>query len=90
MPSTVKAKNDIFLVVDGNMKVRSLLMWLFFMQICLFASNVHYGPLFIFMHVMLLCFRWAHFWWCGCVCTSVLMDVNQGFASEYEDKTRSY
>jgi hypothetical protein len=41
-----KARNDIFLVVVDDGKVRSLLMWLFFMQICLFVSDVHYELLF--------------------------------------------
>jgi hypothetical protein len=41
-----KAKNNIFPVVDGDVKVRSLLMWLFFTQICLFAGNMHYELLF--------------------------------------------
>lgn len=85
----LKVKNDIFLVVDNEVRIRSLVLWLFLTQICLFASNVHYVLLFSLATVMLLCFLWVHFLWCGCVCTYVLMDVDQGFGRDKEDK-RSY
>ncbi len=46
--------------------------------------------LFIFMvPIVLLCFRWVHFLWCGYVCMGVLMDVNQGSRRDKENKRRS-
>jgi hypothetical protein len=36
---------------------------------------------------MLWCFYWMHFWWYAFVCTSGLMDVDQGV--EYEDNKKS-
>jgi hypothetical protein len=67
-----KAKNDIVPVVDGDVKVRSLLLWLFSTQICLFAGNVHSVFLFfdsaccvVFLLgaflVMWLCLHWFFF-----------------------------
>jgi hypothetical protein len=54
---------------------------------CLFASNVHYELLFSMTLAMLRCFHWMHFWWYGFVCTSGLIDVDQGV--EYEDNKKS-
>jgi hypothetical protein len=59
------------------------------MQICLFVGNVHYVFLLSTMPTMLLCLRWAHFLWCGFVCMSVLMDINQGLGGDEEDKRKS-
>ncbi len=41
-----KVENNIVLMVNGEVKVRSLLLWLFSTHICLLADNVHYVLLF--------------------------------------------
>ncbi len=58
-----------------------------FYIVCLFAGNVHYELLFSMTLAMLWCFYWMHFWWYGFVCTSDLMDVDQGV--EYENNKKS-
>jgi hypothetical protein len=44
------------MVVDGDVKVRSLLMWLFFTQICLFEVMCTMSFYFLIVLVVLLCF----------------------------------
>ncbi len=48
-----------------------------FYTIYIFIGNVHYELSFFTVLAMLLWFCWMQFWWCGFVCVSVLMDVDQ-------------
>ncbi len=36
--------------------------------------------------VLLLCFCWMHFWWCGVVCVATLMEESQGVEEEDKDE----
>ncbi len=49
-----------------------------FLLCCLFASNGNYGLLLLTMLALLLCFCWMHFWWCGVVFATTLMEESQG------------
>ncbi len=47
----------------------SLMLWIFSMHICLFAPIMCTMCFYFFMvPIVLLCFRWVHFLWCGYVC----------------------
>jgi hypothetical protein len=51
---TVESKKWKFLVVDGEMIVRCLMLWLFSIQLCLYIDNVHYVCIYVWGQ--LLCF----------------------------------
>jgi hypothetical protein len=70
----VKCTKNIFGVMD-----------IFYTYLFVCAHNVHYVLLLFMMPIVLLCFRWVHFLWCGYVCVSVLMDVNQGYRRDKEE-----
>ncbi len=56
-----------------------------FLLCCLFASNGNYGLLLSTTLVLLLCFCWMNFWWCGVVCDVALMEESQGVEKEDKD-----
>ncbi len=83
-----KQKIIDFLVVNGDVMVMFLLVWLFFtLFVCL---QVMCTTSFYFLQHMcvLLCFCWMHFQWCGFVYACALINVDQGVRDE--DKNKSY
>lgn len=59
-------------MVDGDVKVMFLLLWLFSTQfVCLQVKSIT-SFYFSMAFAMLLCFQW-----CGFVCMNALIDVNQ-------------
>jgi hypothetical protein len=56
--------------------------------ICLFVSYVQYKFLFFTALIVLLCFHYMHFQWCGFVYACALIDVDQRVRDE--DKNKSY
>ncbi len=49
---------------------------------------MHYELLFFMADVVLLCFHYMHFQWCGFVYACALINVDQGVRDE--DKNKSY
>jgi hypothetical protein len=87
-PSTIKSKKRYIyggwwwceskVFVDVAIFYTNLFVW----------GNVHYELLFFDSACCVAMFHWAHLWWSGYVCMSVLMDVNQRFVGEDEDKDK--
>jgi hypothetical protein len=72
-----KVKKIGFLVVDGDVKVKFLSLWLFSTQfVCLQVMSITSFHFSMALDV-LLCFQWMHVQWCGFVCMNALIDVNQ-------------
>ncbi len=53
----------------------------------MFIGNGSYGFLFSMAPTSLLCFCWTHFWWCGVVSVTTLMEEGQRI--EEKDKERA-
>jgi len=60
-----------------------------FYAICLFASYVHYELLFFMALLVLLCFRWMHFQWCGFVYACALINVDQRLEMKMKIKIKT-
>jgi hypothetical protein len=72
----LKVKKKGFLVVDGDVKVKFLLLWFISTQfVCLQVMSI--TSFYFSMVVVMLCFQWMHFQWCGFICTIFLIDVDQ-------------
>ncbi len=53
-----------------------------FLLCYLFVGNGNYELLLLMIFVLLLCFCWMHFWRCGMVCVTTLMELKRNIRTE--------